>query len=63
MASVDSFIVLGDKVKADDAARRIQEEEIDILVDLNGHSKGGRPDILALKPAPVRALFLGRNEG
>ena len=41
------------------AANTIYQNKIDILVDLNGHSKGGRADIVALKPAPVRLLFLG----
>ena len=39
-------------------ARRIVEERIDVLVDLAGHTPGGRPLALARKPAPVIATWL-----
>jgi len=42
-----------------DAARRINDDGIDILVDLAGHTRGSRFEVLALKPAPVQAHFLG----
>ena len=42
-----------------DAAKRILGERVDVLVDLNGQSKGGRPGILLRFPAPVRLSFLG----
>jgi protein O-GlcNAc transferase len=42
-----------------DAARRIYEEEVDILVDLKGHTKGARPGILACRPAPIQIHYLG----
>jgi predicted O-linked N-acetylglucosamine transferase (SPINDLY family) len=41
------------------AALRIQEERVHILIDLNGHSKGGRPGILLRRPTPVSVTFLG----
>jgi predicted O-linked N-acetylglucosamine transferase (SPINDLY family) len=41
------------------AARRIREDEIDILIDLNGLTRGGRLQILRWKPAPVQATYLG----
>jgi predicted O-linked N-acetylglucosamine transferase (SPINDLY family) len=40
-------------------ADRIQEDGIDILVDLAGHTSGGRPLLLAMKPAPVVMTWLG----
>ena len=43
----------------DGAAKRILGERVDVLVDLNGQSKGGRPGILLRGPAPVRLAFLG----
>jgi predicted O-linked N-acetylglucosamine transferase (SPINDLY family) len=45
----------------DDAAlaRRIRADEIDILVDLNGMTKGARLHTLRWKPAPVQATWLG----
>src|SRR5262249_45350321 len=40
-------------------ARRIAEAEIDILVDLGGHTKDGRLFALAQRPAPIQAMYLG----
>jgi predicted O-linked N-acetylglucosamine transferase (SPINDLY family) len=37
-----------------DASLRIAADDLDVLVDLSGHTKGGRPGILALKPARVQ---------
>lgn len=36
------------------AAARIAEDDLDLLVDLSGHTKGGKPGILAAKPARVQ---------
>ncbi len=41
------------------AARAILADEIDILIDLNGLTKGARLGILRWKPAPVAATYLG----
>lgn len=46
---------LGDEA----AARRIRADEIDILIDLNGLTKGARLGVLRWKPAPVQATYLG----
>jgi predicted O-linked N-acetylglucosamine transferase (SPINDLY family) len=45
----------------DDAAlaRLIAEDGIDILVDLAGHTAGGRPLALAMRPAPLAVSWLG----
>ena len=37
-----------------DAAQRIAADDLDLLVDLSGHTRGGKPGILALKPARVQ---------
>ncbi len=41
------------------AAQLIRAHEIDILVDLHGLHAGGRPGILALRPAPVQIAWPG----
>jgi protein O-GlcNAc transferase len=41
------------------AARVIAADDCDVLVDLMGHTKGSRPEILALKPARVIVTHLG----
>ena len=41
------------------AARLIREDEIDILIDLNGLTMGTRMFILRARPAPVQLTYLG----
>jgi len=41
------------------AAQQIVDDEIDILVDLKGYTTNARLEILALRPAPVQATWLG----
>jgi predicted O-linked N-acetylglucosamine transferase (SPINDLY family) len=45
----------------DDAAvaRLISNDEIDILVDLAGHTSGARPLVMAMRPAPLAVSWLG----
>jgi len=40
-------------------ATRIREAEIDILIDLKGYTAGSRVEVLAHRPAPLQAHFLG----
>jgi predicted O-linked N-acetylglucosamine transferase (SPINDLY family) len=40
-------------------AERMARDGIDVLVDLMGHTGGSRPEVLALRPAPVQATWLG----
>jgi len=41
------------------SARRIYEDDVDILVDLTGYTLKGRTQILALRPAPIQVNYLG----
>jgi predicted O-linked N-acetylglucosamine transferase (SPINDLY family) len=43
----------------DALVERIRAAEIDILIDLNGHTIGRRTDIFAARPAPVQVNYLG----
>ncbi len=54
----DDFIDLH-PLSATEAARVIREHGVDILVDLKGHTEGARPEICALRPAPIRVRWLG----
>ena len=40
-------------------AEAIRRDGIDILVDLKGHTEGAAPSVLALRPAPIHAHYLG----
>jgi protein O-GlcNAc transferase len=42
-----------------EAARRIAADEIDILVDLSGHTAGNRLTLFANRPAPIQCTWLG----
>ena len=42
-----------------EAAKRIHEDQVDILVDLKGYTEGTRLSICALRPAPVQVSYLG----
>ena len=42
-----------------DIAALLREREIDVAVDLKGHTTGARLGILAYRPAPVQVTYLG----
>jgi len=46
-------------MKAEEAARVIYKDKIDILVDLAGHTKGSDLPVMAYKPAPVQVSGIG----
>jgi predicted O-linked N-acetylglucosamine transferase (SPINDLY family) len=41
-----------------EAAQRIQTDQVDILVDLKGYTNQARTPIMALRPAPIQAQYL-----
>ncbi|MBK9189817.1 MAG: glycosyltransferase [Phycisphaerales bacterium] len=46
-------------LSADAAAKRMREDQIDVLIDLSGHTRGARLDVFRRRPAPVQATYLG----
>jgi protein O-GlcNAc transferase len=42
-----------------EAARRIRADGVALLVDLKGFTRDGRPELFALRPAPVQVNYLG----
>ncbi|GAM21190.1 hypothetical protein SAMD00019534_043650, partial [Acytostelium subglobosum LB1] len=42
-----------------DVAKLIAEDQVDIIVDLAGHTSSNRLDVLAYKPAPLAISYLG----
>ncbi len=55
--SVDAFVDLASMNHAE-AARRIARDGVQVLVDLNGWITHSRPEIAAMRPAPVQAAYL-----
>ena len=43
----------------EEIAKLIKMHEIDILIDLKGHTKDNRISIMTLRPAPIQITFLG----
>lgn len=57
-ARCDAFVDLaGEPDRA--VATRIHADGVQILVDLTGYLAHGRPEVLAMRPAPVRVSLLG----
>jgi predicted O-linked N-acetylglucosamine transferase (SPINDLY family) len=56
--AVDRFVDVG-ALSDRGAAELLRGLDIDILVDLNGHTQGARPAILSHRPAPVQVNYMG----
>jgi predicted O-linked N-acetylglucosamine transferase (SPINDLY family) len=56
--AADGFRSLG-ALGAEAAAQRIAADDIDVLLDLSGHTAAARPEILARRPARRLVNFLG----
>ena len=57
-AAFDRFIDVRNSSDSE-VAELLHEREIDLVVDLKGYTADGRPGILARRPAPVQAHYLG----
>jgi predicted O-linked N-acetylglucosamine transferase (SPINDLY family) len=56
--ALDHHIPIGG-LSDEQAATLIAEHQIDVIIDLQGLTSGARPGILARRPAPVQASYLG----
>jgi protein O-GlcNAc transferase len=54
----DALVPLG-SLSDQDAAQRIADDGVDIVIDLKGWTRGHRGAILAARPAPVQVQWLG----
>src|SRR6201996_6318837 len=57
-AACEHFVDVNDTGNAA-VARRIRDDGIDILIDLKGHTRDSRMDLMSYRPAPVQAAYLG----
>jgi protein O-GlcNAc transferase len=57
-SAFDGFVA-ADRMSVREIADRIRADRIDILVDLNGWTTGSRPEVLALRSAPIQVNWLG----
>jgi predicted O-linked N-acetylglucosamine transferase (SPINDLY family) len=46
-------------ISDDEAIEMIRKDEIEILIDLAGHTTGDRIPLFAKQPAPVQATWMG----
>jgi predicted O-linked N-acetylglucosamine transferase (SPINDLY family) len=57
-AAVDHWLDIN-PLDDEQAAAKIREDEIDILVDLNGYTKDARTKVFSLRPAPINVNWFG----
>jgi len=57
-AACEHFIEITD-LPPQEVAKRLRETQVDVLIDLNGHTKGACIGLTALRPAPIIVNYLG----
>ncbi|XP_057871248.1 probable UDP-N-acetylglucosamine--peptide N-acetylglucosaminyltransferase SEC isoform X1 [Cryptomeria japonica] len=57
-AEAEHFIDVS-SFSSDVIARMISEDNIQVLVNLNGYTKGARNEIFAMQPAPIQVSYMG----
>jgi protein O-GlcNAc transferase len=57
-AACDRFIDVADQSYVA-TSQAIYNDGVDILIDLKGYTQGSRPQIMALRPAPIQVNWLG----
>src|SRR5207247_4456594 len=57
-AAFDCFVDCSE-ASIEQIARRIRDDRIDVLIDLNGYTTHARSELFALRPAPVQISWLG----
>lgn len=55
----DVFLDVGDWKTQDIVQRIALVDQIHVLVNLNGYTKGGRNEIFAARPAPIMMMYMG----
>jgi predicted O-linked N-acetylglucosamine transferase (SPINDLY family)/SAM-dependent methyltransferase len=58
MTAFDRFVLIRHMPHAE-AAQRIYDDKIDILIDLKGYTMDARTEILTCRPAPIQVNYLG----
>ena len=58
VAAFDQFYDVHGK-SDEEVAKLLHDLEVDIAIDLMGHTQDSRPGILAYRPAPIQASYLG----
>jgi predicted O-linked N-acetylglucosamine transferase (SPINDLY family) len=57
-AAGDAFVDIAG-LSEQEAAQRIRDDEVEVLVDLKGYTLNARTSIMAMRPAPVQVAWLG----
>lgn len=59
VVAASEHFVEGGELSDRDLAQRIRDDGIDVLVDLKAYTRGTRSHVLAYRPAPIQAQYLG----